>query len=216
LVKTTSDLNKKDILLEGISELKTVIKCLEVQDIPLKYYEIDLSIARGLGYYTGTVYETFLTDFEKLGSVCSGGRYEDLVGLFRNEKMPGVGISIGWTRLFSILKGRKTISINRKSPAKLVIVPLDESLMSNALNIAKDLRHHDIPNILMMEFKGLNKQLKWADNLSIDYCLILGSEECNQGLVTLKNLQNGQQSRMTLDKCIQLVKTQVKKSTELK
>ena len=183
---------------EGINELEFVINTLEAMDIDCNNYEIDLTIARGLDYYTGTVYETFLDEYRFLGSVCSGGRYDNLAEYYTEKKLPGVGISIGLSRLFFQLTYNNIIKANKKSTAKILIISMLEDL-SKPAEIATRLRNNGINTQIYVEKAKIKKQFKYANNLEIPYVIVLGEDEINNGTVSLKNMQTGEQTEMKID-----------------
>ena len=146
--------------LEGVAELKEVLEQIKKFGIKDDYYRIDLTIARGLDYYTGTVYETNLIDYPKLGSVCSGGRYENLTGFYTEQNLPGIGISIGLTRLFSQLKREGIISSSRKSLIDALVIPLDQNNLTYIMEVANNLRANDIKTDVYYGNKGIKKKMK--------------------------------------------------------
>jgi histidyl-tRNA synthetase len=182
-----------EILNTGISELETVINGVENLGVDSQYYTIDLSIARGLDYYTGTVYETTLIGHEALGSICSGGRYEELVGMFIGEKLPGVGISIGLTRLMSRLLKAGILTKLSATPAQVMVVNMQEDLMPVYLKVSQMLRNAGINVITNFDAKNVGKQLQQADKLKIPFCLIIGNDEALTQQCQLKNLLTGEQ-----------------------
>jgi histidyl-tRNA synthetase len=163
------------------------------------YYRVDLSIARGLDYYTGTVYETNLIGYESLGSICSGGRYEDLAEVFTGRKLPGVGISIGLTRLLSQLFAEKILLPERASPTVALFIAMGEVAQSKALELAQELRQAGLAVDNYLENKKIGKQFEYADKLGIPYCLVLGENELNNKSVQMKNLKIGTQKTVAWD-----------------
>jgi histidyl-tRNA synthetase len=193
----------------GIAELEQVIEGIKYLQVPEDCYCIDLSIARGLDYYTGTVYETTLIGYESLGSICSGGRYENLVGIFVSEKMPGVGISIGLTRLIRNLLDEKIIAPLSVTPAEVVVLNMQSDLMSIYLKIARDLRNAGINVISEFADRAVGKQLNRANKLGIPICILLGSNEYQAGNCRIKNLVTGEQSDVTIEDIVDGVKQQL-------
>ena len=189
----------------GVNELETVIKQIRMHKVPEKNFMVDLSIARGLDYYTGTVYETFLDDYKKLGSVCSGGRYENLAEHYTDKKLPGVGISIGLSRFFYQIDKENIIENENKSIAKVLVVTMDESQMDYALNVAAKLRDVGINTDVFLEDKKLKAKFKYADKLHIPYVAVIGEEEMNNNTVTLKNMTTGAQETLTVEEIINKV-----------
>ncbi|MEO1429273.1 MAG: histidine--tRNA ligase [Cyanobacteria bacterium J06633_8] len=184
----------------GVNELETVIAGVRDLGVADNRYCIDLSIARGLDYYTGTVYETTLLGHEALGSICSGGRYEELVGTFLGEKMPGVGISIGLTRLMSRLLKAGILKTLSATPAQVMVVNLQADLMPLYLKISQQLRQSGINVITSFDKRGLGKQFQSADKQGIQFCVIIGADEAAAQKSNLKDLKSGEQIEVSLDK----------------
>ncbi|MEH1896102.1 MAG: histidine--tRNA ligase [Nostoc sp.] len=182
----------------GISELEILVAGVRNLGVAENRFCIDLSIARGLDYYTGTVYETTLLGHEALGSICSGGRYEELVGVFLGEKMPGVGISIGLTRLISRLLKAGILSTLAATPAQVMVVNIQEDLMSTYLKVSQNLRQAGINVITNFDKRPLGKQFQLADKQGIQFCVIIGSEEAAAQKSSLKNLKTGEQVEVLL------------------
>ncbi|WP_375515686.1 histidine--tRNA ligase [uncultured Nostoc sp.] len=182
----------------GVNELETVITGVRNLGVAEKRFCIDLSIARGLDYYTGTVYETTLLGHEALGSICSGGRYEELVGVFLGEKMPGVGISIGLTRLISRLLKAGILSTLAATPAQVMVVNMQEDLMPTYLKVSQHLRQAGINVITNFDKRPLGKQFQLADKQGIQFCVIIGSEEAAAQKSSLKDLKTGEQVEVLL------------------
>lgn len=183
----------------GISELKEVSKCIRSFGVPEENYTIDLKIARGLDYYTGTVYETILNDYPEIGSVCSGGRYDNLAEYYTKEKLPGVGISIGLTRLFYQLNEAKILKNNEASTlAQVLVIPMDESV-EYSINAAYKLRAKGISSEIYLEGGKMNKKMNYANKLGVPYVIIIGSEEMQTGLLSLKNMKSGEQHKLAIE-----------------
>jgi histidyl-tRNA synthetase len=180
-------------LQTGIAELQEVIQGVRALQVPATQFCIDLSIARGLGYYTGTVYETTLLGYESLGSICSGGRYAELVGLFAGEELPGVGISIGLTRLLKNLLKEKLVQPLATTPAQVVVLNLDRALMSSYLQLSQQLRQAGIATITNFEATKLGDQLKKAEKLGISIAVIQGATEQATGQCQVKVLATREQ-----------------------
>ncbi|MEH1825888.1 MAG: histidine--tRNA ligase [Nostoc sp.] len=183
----------------GITELETVITGVRNLGVAENRFCIDLSIARGLDYYTGTVYETTLLGHEALGSICSGGRYEELVGVFLGEKMPGVGISIGLTRLISRLLKAGILNTLAATPAQVMVVNMQEDLMPTYLKVSQNLRQAGINVITNFDKRPLGKQFQLADKQGIQFCVIIGSEEAAAQKSSLKDLKTGEQVEVLLE-----------------
>lgn len=192
---------------EGVSELEQVAQGMRQLGVPENRYKLDLTIARGLDYYTGTVYETFLSDYPELGSVCSGGRYDNLTGFYTNQKMPGIGISIGLTRLFSQLKEKGGFTATRKSLVEVLVVPMGAEQMDAALTAAKELRAAGIKTDVYALNKGMKQKLKYASRLGIPYVALIGEDEAATGEVTLKNMDLGQQEKLSIQQMVEKVQT---------
>lgn len=186
----------------GVEELAQVTEYMRQLGMEEEYFAIDLTIARGLDYYTGTVYETMLNDYPKLGSVCSGGRYDNLTGYYTKQKMPGIGISIGLTRLFSQLKEEKVIEATKKSLVEVLVVPMGPEQMPQALKAAQQLRQADIKTDVYYQQKGMKQKMKYAGKLGIPYVMLIGEEEAANGQVTLKDMNQGKQATMVIEDAI--------------
>jgi len=179
---------------QGVEELKALRKHLGGFGVPETHYKIDLSIARGLDYYTGTVYETYLTDHPEVGAVCSGGRYDNLAGYYTDRKMPGVGISLGLTRLFFILQEQKLLNeAFLSAPADVLIIPMTED-MTHAVKLATTMRESGLRVQIYSEDKKFKVKLSYADKLGIPFVVFLGEDEISKGLITVKNMANGEQT----------------------
>jgi len=195
-----------EVFTQGVEEMRTVLQSLNDMGINPKRYQLDFSIARGLDYYTGTVYETKLVGHEGLGSICSGGRYDDLAEVFTGRKLPGVGISIGLTRLLSQLFAEGIIKPDRASPSEMLIIATDEKHLSRALNLGAALRHEGVRAENYLEAKKLSKQFDYADKLGIPICLILGDNEAKKGTITVKNMQSGEQKEVPQAEIFEVLK----------
>lgn len=194
-----------DIFKLGIEEIELVDTYVKIFGVPEKNFAIDLTIARGLDYYTGTVYETFLNEYPNIGSVCSGGRYDDLAGFYTKQKLPGVGISIGLTRLFYQLYEAGIIKEEYNSLSKAIIIPMGEYL-DKAVETARLLRENGINTQVYLEKAKIGKKFSYADKLKIPYTVIIGEEEMGKGLYTLKDMETGQQKLITLEEMINVLK----------
>ena len=187
---------------QGLYELTEVVKYLRIFGIPEANYKIDLTIARGLDYYTGTVYETFLNDYRQIGSICSGGRYENLAEYYTNQKLPGVGISIGLTRLFYKLNELGLLKETEESIAKVLLLPASPNEIEKCFEIATMLRNQNIKTEVYLNDKKLKAKFKYADKLKVPYTIVIGEEEVASGKVTLKNMQTGEQQKLTIEQVI--------------
>ena len=191
---------------EGLEELKTVTRYLADFGVPEENFAIDLSIARGLDYYTGTVYETEMTAHPEIGSVCSGGRYDDLAGYYTDKKLPGVGISIGLTRLFYVLNEQGMLSDETVSaPADALVIPMAEEL-GYAIAAATALRDAGIRTQLYCEQKKFKAKMSYADKLGIPYVILIGEDEIAENVVAVKNMQSGNQEKLSFSDAAALIK----------
>ncbi len=193
---------ENDLFIEGITELQEVVKYIKMFGVPEEYFCIDLKIARGLDYYTGTVYETFLDEYKNLGSVCSGGRYDNLAEYYTDKKLPGVGISIGLTRLFYQLNEINLINSNKSSISNILIIPMEEKYMEESINVATYLRNNDVSTELYINDKKIKQKMKYADKLKIPYVLIIGEDEVESKLYTLKNMITGEQETLKVEEVV--------------
>ena len=183
--------------LEGVQELGKVVDYLRKFGVEESAFRIDLTIARGLDYYTGTVYETMLNDYPSMGSVCSGGRYDNLTGYYTDQKLPGIGISIGLTRLFYQLRENGLIK-KAGSIAKCIVIPMGEDDMGTAVSVAAGLRGQGIPTDVYYQQKGMKQKMKYAARLGIPYAAIIGESERLAGTVMLKNMETGEQEAVAV------------------
>ena len=191
---------------EGINELELVVNYIDSFKVPSANYTVDLTIARGLDYYTGTIYETVLNQYPSIGSVCSGGRYDNLAQNYTNKKLPGVGISIGLTRLFYQLREAGVICQTKKAtPSKILVIPMQET-MTQALEIATKLRNADIATEIYFNEGKMGKKFSYADKLGIPYVLVVGEDEINTGKFKLKDMKTGEQNELDLAQIIESLK----------
>ena len=194
-----------ELFLEGLNDLKEVVKHVRLFGVPDTNFNVDLTIARGLDYYTGTVYETFLNNYRELGSICSGGRYDNLAEFYTDKKMPGVGVSIGLTRLFSKLSELNILKEKEESISKVLVVSMTDDI-SRALEVASKTRNEGINTDVYLEDKKIKAKFKYADKLKIPYVAVIGEEEEKNGTVTLKNMATGEQEEMTIENMIEILK----------
>ncbi len=181
----------------GLDELKTVAGYLPAFGVKAENFAIDLTIARGLDYYTGTVYETTLTDYPEIGSVCSGGRYDNLAEYYTDKQLPGVGISIGLTRLFYVLGEQGLLNDEMvTAPADVLVIPMVEDL-TFPIAAATTLREAGVRTQIYTEKKKVKQKFAYADKLGIPYAVIIGEDECTGGVVSVKDLATGTQETMT-------------------
>ena len=194
-----NELNIKNEEFEkGLDELTKVVKYVRIFGIPEANFKVDLTIARGLDYYTGTVYETFLNQYRELGSVCSGGRYENLAEYYTDKQLPGVGISIGLTRLFYKLNELQLIKAEKKSIAEVLVVPMVQDL-TVPIQIATNLRKKGISTEVYLNDKKLKAKMKYADKLEIPYVIVVGEDEINSGIVKIKNMKTGEEKETKIE-----------------
>jgi histidyl-tRNA synthetase len=179
---------------EGLAELEQVADGLRAFGLPDHAWAVDLSIARGLDYYTGTVYETRLVDHPQIGSICSGGRYDDLAATFTKQRLPGVGISIGLTRLLARLFDAGLVKPGAATPAAVLVTVMDRAYMTEYLAIAAELRRAGLNVELYTEPKRIGDQLKYADRKGFRYAVIAGEAEIAEGRAQVKTLATGEQA----------------------
>ncbi len=201
-IKKLNDLGiDNELYTKGIEELREVVKYIRLFNIPDESFEIDLSIARGLDYYTGTVYETFLNDHKSIGSICSGGRYNDLAEYYIDKQLPGVGMSIGLTRLFFILNDIGLIKTDKKSISDVLVISMVEDL-SKSIEVANELRKSGINTEIYFDNKKIKSKFKYADRLNIPYVIVIGEDEIKSGLLTIKDMQKGTQEQLKIEDII--------------
>ncbi|MGN1318635.1 MAG: histidine--tRNA ligase [Lachnospirales bacterium] len=193
---------------EGVLELEKVTDYMLAFGIEDSYFEIDLTIARGLDYYTGTVYETVLDDYRNLGSVCSGGRYDNLAEYYTNQKLPGIGISIGLTRLFFQLKEAGLIKAERSSLVDCLVVPMGVD-MGYILKVAETIRKSGFVTDVYYANKAMKHKMKYANKLHIPFVAVIGEDELNSNCVALKNMNTGEQVTVSLENISQEIKKQM-------
>lgn len=193
ILTSLSDVEGNETFSTGVEELRVVVKGLLDMKVSPHRYQVDLSIARGLDYYTGTVFETRLAGHEGIGSICSGGRYDDLTEVFTGKKLPGVGISIGLTRLLPQLFEAGVIDTERTSPSDVLVIAMSETEMPKALEMAYVLRVSGIRAENYFENKKIGKQFDYANKLGIPYCVVIGEDEVKKGVVQVKDMDKGEQ-----------------------
>jgi histidyl-tRNA synthetase len=181
-----------DSLAAGIAELREVLELVRAMGVPESAYALNLSIARGLDYYTGTVYETTLNDYPQIGSICSGGRYEDLASHYTKSKLPGVGISIGLTRLFWQLREAGLLGA-AESTVQVLVTQMDAAHLPHCLAVANELRHAGFNTEVVMEASKIAKQFRYADRAGIRFVVVLGEDEIAAERVTVKDLRREDQ-----------------------
>ena len=199
---------------EGLDELIKVTEYLGAFGVPQENFAIDLKIARGLDYYTGTVYETTLTDHPEIGSVCSGGRYDNLAEYYTDKTLPGVGISIGLTRLFYVLSEQGLLSDEIiTSPCDVLVIPMTEDLKT-AAETATVFRKNGIRTQLYVEKKKFKAKMTYADRIKVPYCAIIGEDEEAQGIVALKDMKTGEQVGLKAEDAAALMKEKLAAMSE--
>ena len=197
---------RNEVFDEGLSELSTVVKYLGAFGVPEENFAVDLTIARGLDYYTGTVYETSLLDHPEIGSVCSGGRYDNLAEYYTDRQLPGVGISIGLTRLFYVLGEQGLLNDQLPTaPADVLVLPMTEDF-APAIAAATALREAGIKTQLYTEAKKFKAKMSYADKLGIPYVLFLGDDEAAAGVVSVKDMVSGEQEQLPLEQARRKIK----------
>ena len=190
----------------GLDELKTVVKYLGGFGVPEENFAVDLTIARGLDYYTGTVYETFMLDHPEIGSICSGGRYDNLAEYYTDKVLPGVGISIGLTRLFFVLNEQGMLNQERNTaPADVLLLPMVEDL-SPAVELATRLRNAGVRVQLYGEQKKFKAKMNYADKIGVPFVVFLGEDEIRDGVVACKDMKSGEQTKLGFEETLARVR----------
>lgn len=191
----------------GVDELEIVSDAMIMFGMPEENFRIDLSIARGLDYYTGTVYETTINGHPEFGSVCSGGRYDNLTGYYTDKKLPGIGISIGLTRLFSQLRDHGLIAPKTGSIAKALVIPMDKDVLDYAVKTANTFRANGIPADVYFGTKGMKQKMKYAARIGVAYAAIIGTDEATNGVLALKDMNGeGGQKTVSVEEAIEILK----------
>ena len=190
----------------GLDELNTVVKYLASFGVSETHFAVDLTIARGLDYYTGTVYETTMLDHPEIGSICSGGRYDNLAEYYTDKKLPGVGISIGLTRLFYILNSMNYLGAQKESPADVLVIPMTGDL-SYAIGVSTQMRRSGIRTQIYFENKKFKHKIGYADKLDMPYAVFIGEDEIAAGKITAKNMKDGVQVTDTPQAIIEQIHT---------
>ena len=200
---------KNEVFDLGLSELKAVTVNLAAFGVPEENFAVDLTIARGLDYYTGTVYETTLLDHPEIGSVCSGGRYDNLAGYYIDKALPGVGISIGLTRLFYVLDEQGLLNPALPSaPADALVLPMTETPAA-AIALAETLRSAGLRVQLYCEQKKFKQKMAYANKLKVPFAVLLGEDEVNEGVCSVKNMVTGEQQKLTPEAAAAYIKSAV-------
>lgn len=197
---------RNEVFDTGLTELETVVKYLAAFGVPEENFAVDLTIARGLDYYTGTVYETTLLDHPEIGSVCSGGRYDNLAEYYTDRQLPGVGISIGLTRLFYVLGEQGMLNPQLPTaPADVLILPMTAEL-TPAIQLATRLRAAGVRTQLYTEQKKFKAKMNYADKIGVPYVVFLGDDEVSAGVVACKDMTSGEQTTLPFDETLQRIR----------
>ena len=205
---------RSEVFDEGLDQLNTVVKYLSAFGVPAENFAVDLTIARGLDYYTGTVYETTLLDHPEIGSVCSGGRYDNLAEYYTDKQLPGVGISIGLTRLFYVLGEQGMLNPDLPTaPADVLILPMTADL-APAVTLATRLRAAGVRTQLYTEQKKFKAKMNYADKLGVPYVVFLGDDEIAGNLVACKDMTSGEQTTLPFDATLSLIQSGLAKRNE--
>ncbi|MDO4605213.1 MAG: histidine--tRNA ligase [Helcococcus sp.] len=195
--ETIQKLNKieiyNEIFIEGRDELIKVYEYMQAFGIPKENIKLDLTITRGLDYYTGTVYETFLKGYESIGAICSGGRYDDLANNFTKQKYPGVGLSIGLTRLYYQLNEANLLNLNEEKQESIIVIPMDEDVVDYSIDVVNDLRNNGIISQIYLEKGKVKKKFSYADNIGAKKAVIIGGNEKENQEVSIKDFISGKQ-----------------------
>lgn len=195
------------IFAQGVAELDQVIQTLESFGVPKEYYQVDISIARGLDYYTSTVYETRLLSHPQIGSICSGGRYDNLTTQIGSKNtMPGVGMSIGLTRLFAALIEKNIVECEKKTTADVLVTTMDKAYMDKYIGMANQLRQNNIKTELYLEHGKFAKQLKYANRKNIAIAIIAGADEFAADTIKIRLLQQGDEITIGSTELVDTVK----------
>lgn len=194
-----------DKFIEGRAELIELFNYMKKFAIPEDAIKIDLTITRGLDYYTGTVIETFLKGYESIGSVCSGGRYEDLANNFTKKKYPGIGLSIGLTRLYYQLNEASLIRLEKEENKNILVLPMDETVFDYSIEIVNYLRENNIKSQIYLEQGKAKKKFNYADKIGVKTALIIGEQEKNNKTISVKDFNNGNQVEIELNKLLEYI-----------
>jgi histidyl-tRNA synthetase len=207
--------NGSETFNQGVAELREVLDLIKAFGVPETHYAINLSIARGLDYYTGTVYETTLNEHPQIGSICSGGRYDNLATNYTKSRLPGVGISIGATRLFYQLREAKLLG-NADSTVKVLVTQMDEAQLPAYLELAALLRNAGIATEVVMEAGKLGKQFKHADRAGIRFVVVLGPDEIAKGVVTVKDMRKEDQYEVPRADLVKTLRVELEQAEAMK
>lgn len=196
---------KHELFDAGVDELGTVVRYLAAFGVPEDHFKVDLTIARGLDYYTGTVYETFMLEHPEIGSICSGGRYDNLAEYYTDKVLPGVGISIGLTRLFYVLNEQKMLNEKlNAAPADVLLIPMTDDL-SPAVELATKFRDNGVRVQLYAEQKKFKAKMNYADKIGVPFVVFLGEDEIRDGVVACKDMATGEQTKLGFEETLERV-----------
>ena len=206
ILKTLESYNiKNETFRTGLNEMEELTKYLGYMNIPVSCWKIDLSIARGLDYYTGTVFETVLKEYPEFGSVCGGGRYDNLAEYFTNQKLPGVGISLGLTRLFDQLSEKGLIKNGVSATSRVAVLPLGD-YFEIAYGLSGNLRKNIIASEVLLAGDGRKKKLSIVSKKGIRFAAILGEDEIKKKVITVKDMESGKQEEVYFEKIVDFIK----------
>ncbi len=201
---TLEKMDSNPLFREGLNELKQVINYMRMYGLSDDYFKVDLSLTRGLDYYTGTIYEGYLTDYPELSSICGGGRYDNLTEYYTDKKLPGVGMTIGASRLFGLLEELDLLPDMNTNTVKALIIPLMED-KTYSIKIANILREKGINNQIYYEDKNLKSKINYAIQLGIPYIIFIGEEEETNNMITIKNIETREQQTISIEDTISLL-----------
>ena len=199
LIASLKEFDGNDLYKDGLEELAIVYDYMLAFGVPEANIKIDLAITRGLDYYTSTVYETFINGYESIGSVCSGGRYENLANNFSKQNLPGVGMSIGLTRLFYQLQELGLVSQMHGTRTDVLVLPMDPSLHIYAIEVLNKLKDQGLKADIYLESGKFKKKINYADKIGAKYAIIIGEEEANNKEVSIKNMESGEQTKQKIE-----------------
>lgn len=191
-----------ELFVEGLGELKEVYKFMKLFGIPEENIKLDLTITRGLDYYTGTVFETFLDEYENIGSVCSGGRYDDLANNFTNNKYPGVGLSIGLTRLFYQFNEAGLLDEEKEIDDTIVVIPMNDDVLDYSIKVVNKLRENNIKSDIYLESGKMKKKFTYADRKNVNFGIIIGETEKESNQIAVRDFITGNQELVDFDDMI--------------
>ena len=205
---------RNNLFDQGLEELTTVVKYLSAFGVPEENFAVDLTIARGLDYYTGTVYETFMLDHPEIGSICSGGRYDNLAEYYTDKLLPGVGISIGLTRLFYVLQEQKMLNQDlNTAPADLLLLPMTGDL-SHAIALATRFRQAGLRVQLYTEQRKFKAKMSYADKTGVPFVVFLGEDEIREGVVACKDMVSGEQTKLDFQGTLERVQAELNRRSQ--